>query len=313
MSIESRSQGTSPADQAEDAQRIAVAIATFRRNDLLLELLNSLESATERHAMHVIVADNDPEGGAKEVCSDHPLKPDYIHVTDPGIVPARNASLSKVSSDDDYIAFVDDDETVCPRWLDMLVTTAATHDADVVAGPVVSEYAEGTSQWVVRGNFHQRPRQQTGTPVSLAATNNSLVRRTALMSLENPRFSSDFSETGGSDSELFWRMGQNGARFIWCDEAEVTELVPLDRSTFKWIFRRGIRLGNVYGRLLLREHGRLYVSLAGIARIGLGLVKVTGDLALRRAIMQSGISTLTRGIGILGAQSRKLIHEYRRS
>ena len=52
---------------------------------------------------------------------------------------------------------------------------------------------------------------------------------------EGRRFDPAFGRSGGEDSELFGRMLRAGARFCWCDEAIVTELVPAARHRLGWL------------------------------------------------------------------------------
>ncbi|WP_197378194.1 glycosyltransferase [Mycolicibacterium mengxianglii] len=296
--------------------KVAVAVSTFRRPAELRKLLGSLKVASLNGAeIHVIVADNDPQASAKEICAGHDLEIDYIHEPRPGIVHCRNAALSRVTADCDYVAIVDDDEWVEAGWLDRLLETMESLPGprvDVVGGPVVSVFPPDAPKWVVRGGFHQRPRRVTGEAIPLAATNNVLVRLDALANLEDPTFSQEFAETGGSDSDLFWRMRREGARLVWCDEAVVTEEVPIERCTAKWIRRRAIRLGNVHGRLELREKKRWVVVAGGIARVGYGFFILVMALLIRRRCTSRAITTMGRGVGMVGAAFNSFVREYKR-
>lgn len=297
------------------AHRIAVAISTYRRPQELAKLLDSLRTAyTGPRQVDLIVADNDPGGSARQICQSHDVPIDYVHEPRPGIVHCRNAALSRVNPRvHAYIAIIDDDEWVEVGWLDELMRTMEHlpgSKPDVVAGPVVSVLPRGAPNWVSRGGFHQRPRQTTGKPVALAATNNVLIRVEALLKLNNPRFDQEFADTGGSDSELFWRMRQAGARLVWCDEAVVMEDVPLERCTAKWIARRAIRLGNVHGRLELRSRRRITVIASGLARVVYGASLLVLAALFRRRAISRAVTTLGRGMGMIGAVSNKLVHEY---
>src|SRR4051812_25495061 len=91
--------------------RVAVTVATFRRNDLLEALLDSLAVAAKRYPFRVIVVDNDPAGPAAEVAGRTDLDVTYAVEPAPGIAPARNRALDLLR-DDDAVVFVDDDEVV---------------------------------------------------------------------------------------------------------------------------------------------------------------------------------------------------------
>lgn len=297
--------------------RVAVAISTYRRPLELSKLLDSLELASEEpEIFDVIVADNDPDGSAKIVCEGHALVIDYVHEPRPGIVSCRNAALSRVRQEvHKYIAILDDDEWVQEGWLDtMLATMESSPDRriDVVGGPVLSVLPPEAPKWVVLGGFHQRPRRVTGEVIPLAATNNVLIRTESLAGLDMPFFDQGFADTGGSDSELFWRMTRAGCRLVWCDEALVMEDVPLDRCTARWLIRRAVRLGNVHGRLELRTKPRWKVIGGGVARAVYGFALLWIAAAARRRAAARAVTTFGRGIGMVGAANNNLVHEYAR-
>src|SRR5258705_4394347 len=104
--------------------RVAICIATHRRPQGLLALLQSLDGLVFDGAapeVRVIVADNDEAESARAICDGardwlrHPLT--YVVEKRPGIPQARNASLAPALGSVDWIAFADDDELADPRWL----------------------------------------------------------------------------------------------------------------------------------------------------------------------------------------------------
>ena len=72
-----------------------------------------------------------------------------------------------------------------------------------------------------------RLRHRTGTKIDAreARTGNALVNAEWFRT-EMP-FDPKFANTGGEDYDFFSRIKARGARFEWCDEAEVFEAVPL--------------------------------------------------------------------------------------
>src|SRR5262249_31641540 len=140
--------------------RVAICIATWRRPQGLLALLQSLDALVfegPEPELCVIVADNDERESAHAVCESardwlrHPLH--YVVEKRRGIPQARNASLLAALGRVDWIAFADDDEVADPRWLDALLRAQLASGADVVSGPVVPRFATGTPAWVAQGPF----------------------------------------------------------------------------------------------------------------------------------------------------------------
>lgn len=298
--------------QIEQAQ-VCISIATFRRPDLLASLLESVEVSV-RNAMamapRIIVVDNDPEGSAARVVEKSTLACEYIHEPRPGIVAARNAALKSLLPRQRWIVFVDDDETVAEDWYARLLG-ARELGAAVVSGPVIPVYPESTPSWIVRGGFFERPRLSTGSNNPYPATNNTLVDRFELDRLDPPRFDESYSETGGSDSELFARMRAQGARILWCDEAIVYEVVPAARANFRWIWRRNIRLGNVARRVSLGSRSAATVACVGSARAAVGAAWSVWDL-LTGGPRRRSIGHLAKGIGMVQAAFGRHVREYSR-
>ncbi|ALJ19074.1 glycosyltransferase family 2 protein [Microbacterium sp. No. 7] len=292
---------------------VAIGIATYRRPALLRQLLESLRDLERPVPVSVYVVDNDADGSAREVAAEFAdLDVRYSVEPAPGIAEARNAFLRAVA-DETHVAFVDDDERVAPDWLVRLWDAAHAYDAEVVAGPVVPVFPPNAPTWAIAGGFFERPRVATGQRMPLAATNNSLVRRTALQRLDSPWFDPAFSRTGGSDSDLFHRMVAAGATIVWCDEAVVEEDVPLERMTWEWVKRRAERTGNVRARLLLNDGKRLRVGVEGVARLAVGGLRITTRTLRRRPVDAHALNTWMRGLGLLRAMRGDLIQEYQRS
>jgi len=288
-----------------------IAVATYKRPDLLCDLLSSLEASTNQE-FRVVIVDNDPSRSAREVALGSPLRIEYVVEPTPGIAAARNAALDRIAESDDFILFVDDDERVDPIWLDALLRVQTNEQADVIAGPVISVFAPNAPSWILKGGFIQRARFATGDSVLSPATNNTLVRVEYLRSLGMPHFSESFSMTGGSDTEYFRRLRAAGAKMVWCNEALVYEDVPPNRATFAWIWRRGIREGNVSGRLRLREIHRPRLFIEGVARVLYGVARQTVDYVSGRGPRAKSFAYITRGLGWIGASRNQFVIEYAR-
>lgn len=244
---------------------VLIAVITYKRQNGLQDLLDSLMGIETTIRWRVVVVDNDRDGSAAPTVAEHPLNVRYEIEPDPGISAARNRCLDLIEDDDDALVFVDDDELVSPSWLDELVRTAENYDVDIVAAPVLALPPKQVPKWLTTGGFMHRRVRPTGDSSGIPATGNVLIRTDALRRLGSPRFDDSFSFTGGSDTDFFVRLLSQGASMVWCAEAVVYEHVPLERTRLTWLARRYARGGEVWARIALRTNNRAKIALLGTA------------------------------------------------
>lgn len=291
-----------------------IAIASYRRPTGLQKLLDSIQEAVESTSVEILVVDNDSAESARTVATEHPLRPVYVVEPQAGIAAARNRALDHFSDRHHGIIFVDDDEWVSPTWLTTLTGYAAQTGADVVLGPVVSVYPKETPEWVQRGGFIQRRIRETGLQLPSAATNNTLLLRDAWVRSGLPRFDPSFSDTGGSDTDLFRGVRKSGATILFCAEALVYEEVPLERLSFRWLRRRAIRNGIVDTRVRLKHKDSLVKGLVGgVLRAGYGILFLGVGIATGRGMQARPYENLFNAYGRFAALFNFRIREYARA
>lgn len=291
---------------------IVITVATYRRPELLADLLLSLESMSTRRNFRVVVVDNDVNESAADTARASQLALTYVVEPAPGIAEARNRGLDEVTPDDSAVIFVDDDERVAVDWLDRLADGAAELGTDVVTGPVVSVFDSSCPRWIIDGGFIQRPRHRTGTLLSTAATNNTLMSVKAWEQVGRPRFDSAFSETGGSDTEFFTGLTRKGLTIAWIDDALVEEDVPENRATFRWIWRRAVRGGNVQARVQSVESRRVAMALRVLGSLPYRAVRLLVGLIRHRRLRAVDVVPLAWQLGLVGGLSGRLVKEYKR-
>lgn len=304
---------------------VVIGILTFRRpEDLAAALPLLLEQATEVQAddrrVEILVVDNDAEGGARGVAAavaDDRVR--YVVEPVPGIAAARNRVLEE-SGEARFVVFIDDDERPHRGWLQSLLDTQERSQAVAVAGAVVSDFAEPLEPWIRDGDFFRRRRLATGTPIGVAATNNLLLDMSAVRSAKL-RFDAAFGLSGGSDTLFTRQLAAAGGRMVWCDDAVVTDHVPVERLTRRWLLRRAFRSGNSASRVdvVLAAGGperaavRASAVARGTARCGVGLVRwVLGVVTVSRAHRARGLRTAARGAGMVAGAAGVVYAEYRR-
>lgn len=292
-------------------QNVLVGICTFNRNDGLKRLLDSLGSHYATHHFRVLVIDNSPTGAAEELVRAEFDWVEYVHEPKPGIVAARNRVLAN-RRDEWALIFIDDDEFVSNDWYSKLVGHALEGGADVYFAPVLADLPSGTPAWIRNGGFFDRPRYATGREMPFGPTNNVIMNCRIFEEYNRAFFDEAFSESGGSDVDLFWRLKAQGARLEWFDDAVVFEIIPAERLTEQWIRNRFRRLGNNQGLLMRRDMAAGRVLIHGLARVGVGGSRVIFRSVLRRPLRRQDLGLLNIGYGMLGYIFGSRPHEYRR-
>lgn len=268
--------------------------------------------------VRVVVLDNDCDPRIAELVRAHAadgrLDVGYVAVPEAGIPAVRNAALREARLHD-YLAFVDDDEELPPRWLLSHLTALGRFDADVVAGPVLPRASEARPAWLSdlsAYRFHE-PRLPPGARLPWCATNNTVVRTRALGDF---RFDERYRASGGSDSHFFFRLARSGARIVWNPEGRVVGPLPRERMTLSWILRRAFRGGAVRTRLRLDVLGpgpwmadqltKAVASLVlGTMLLLIGLVRWSAPTALRGSQrMSAGLGVCAGFFGVVGQEYR---------
>lgn len=300
-----------------------IGVATYRRPDHLRRILPALQAEVSASSSHtqILIVDNDPsDGAAKAIVGDFG-SPDvrYVHEPEPGISAARNRALVEAGTAD-VILFIDDDEMPHQGWLDLMLDCWSHFRCVAVAGPAVASFDGLLDPWVEASGVFDRWTFDTGTVVQGAASNNLLLDLGQLHAL-GVRFDPEFGISGGSDTMLTRTLSQRGGTLRWCDEAEVADLIPADRTTKRWVIRRIFRTSNTWSRVHLklapsqrkRFPQRVNLVLRGVLRMGSGLSRVgrgtlTGDLRMRA----TGTCSVVSGSGMVLGAAGYVWHEYRR-
>ena len=291
---------------------ISICVITYKRPEKLQRLLQTLNELTfqkiECPEIEVIVVDNDTAGVAARVCSEMRSEFKWILKTSVesrrGITYARNKSVALASSKADFIAITDDDEIATRSWIENLLLAQKRHNSDIVTGPNLPYFInKNVPKWIVKGKFFDPPRWETGTRVSVAFTNNVLVKAEIFRSL-NPVFDNRFALSGGEDAYLFLNLNKKGHKIVWADDAIMYDGIPASRTTIKWILLRGYRTWSSYSSFekemypsLTKQSTRI---LKGLALILIGISRLIPSLFLGKAAIVMSLLYIFRGMGTLG-------------
>lgn len=261
----------------QDPPKISVCVCTYKRPELLGQLLDSLSKQTfPLSQFEVIVVDNDQSASARSVVDEAiRLHPDLYMRYDiepiQGISYARNRTVAL--SKGELLAFIDDDEWAVSNWLSDLVANMTKLEVDAVLGPVTPKYPACTRAWVINSRFFERPRFATGTFIGSenGYTCNALVKTCRVKSRQPAPFDVRFARSGGEDYDLFKWLEDQGCKFVWCDEAEVCEEVPSIRQTLGFVLERGLRVSTTYWQNINRNRSRAHAVAEAFLGAGIGI------------------------------------------
>ena len=322
---------SAPAPQTENTRlHVRIAVLTYKRPEDIaaaLPRLTAQAASVTAGSVYadVVVVDNDPEGGAADYVREFAATSDvavrYENEVTPGISAARNRALDTADGVD-LLVFIDDDERPSERWLALMLETYLEHDRPAaVVGSVISEYQVEPDSFIQAGRFFDRRRLPSGTPVDVAATNNLLLDMHQLRAMDL-RFDMEFGISGGGDTMFTRTLRKNGGVMIWCDEAEVIDVVPVSRSNRDWVLRKAFRIGSLSSVTSLKladtTADRVKLRLAqtgrGAVRVAGGAARVLVGVATRsEAHRARGQRTVARGAGMVSGAWGYVYSEYKRS
>jgi len=228
---------------------ISVCVCTYKRPELLQQLLNELacQETQDRFTFDVVVADNDAGESARPVV-DHwmstgsPMVVAYCVEPQQNIALARNAAVKHATGD--FVAFFDDDQLPIRQWLLTLYLACERYRVEGVLGPVKPRFETPPPSWVVAGGFCERPTYATGFVIDWrkGRTGNVLLKREVFDGVDVP-FRPEFLT--GEDQDFFRRMIEAGGKFVWCNEAVAYEITPRFRWSLRFMLRRSLLRGQV--------------------------------------------------------------------
>ncbi|HEX2903778.1 MAG TPA: HAD-IIIA family hydrolase, partial [Jatrophihabitans sp.] len=269
----------SPQPAAADPGRVAVVIPTIGRPQLRVLLSALIQSVPAD--VPVLVVD-DSAGG---VLADSALLSEFgadlalqlLHSGSRGPAAARNVGWRAVAAD--WIAFLDDDVVVSPRWYHELCADLSGLPPQVHGSQAVIE---------VPLPLHRRPTDFERGTAGLAGarwiTADLAYRRTALAAVNG--FDERFPRAFREDSDLALRVEDAGGRLVLGARRTKHPVRPAD-----WATSLRQQAGNADDALMWRLHGRDWRQRAAAHRgrlpghlltVALAALALTGRSRLRR-------------------------------
>ena len=202
---------------------IAVVIPTFNRRDLLEQTLRSVFDQSAPPA-EVIVVDDGSDDGTAELLGGLPVTA-VVHNPDGGWGPSRgrNEGLNRVKSP--LVAFLDSDDLLLPRALELLGSALAADPRPTFAFGTCLLAGHGQDGWQIEGEMGPEPADLLDPLRSLYARNfvpsvGTVVRTAAALAVGGfPRV------TAFAEDHYFWLLLARDA-----DPVFVTELTGVHRT-----------------------------------------------------------------------------------
>ena len=220
---------------------IAVAICTYKRNEPLAVLLESLiacaERVQERSAVGVVIDDDTRDELARPVADAFAGRFEvglrYRVSGKQNISMARNLAIETAMDLADWTAMTDDDCETPDHWLEALLETQARTGADAVTGRMVRRVPDGSSRWITEEPFLELGVEQfaDGTEMPSAATFNTMISSDWLKANPEIRFAPAYGVVGGEDMVFFRAAKAAGLSIRFSEQGFVYENESAERAT----------------------------------------------------------------------------------
>ena len=258
-------------------QQISVCICTYRRPILLERLLSALEQQDTEgfFEFSVVIVDNDKSESTRSIVESFArqsrISVCYDVEPEQNIALARNRALA--NSQGNFVAFIDDDEIPPESWLLRLYKALTNYHCDGILAPVLPQFEQAPPQWVLKGNYFDRPSHPTGHVLAWTNTRTGNVLLKRELFREGQKWFDPAFGSGGEDRDLFRRLIEKGHTFIWCNEAAVYETVPSNRWKRTVLLKRAL----LRGKMALNTPG---TGVLSILKSVIAIIAYTASLPL---------------------------------
>jgi glycosyltransferase involved in cell wall biosynthesis len=264
------------------APLVSFIIPTYQRPQLLYDTVMNLRQLAPCPVVdtEVIVVDNDPQrsawpafGQLRAACPPT-MSLRYVHETRQGVSYARNRGIEEARGD--FLAFLDDDILVQPRWLAGVMDCFSRTGADCVGGRTLIKWEAPPDEIV--GKYQARllaldqgldSFRMLGP--QLPGGGNVAFRKSVFT--DGRRFCTSLGPVGkilgfGEDSELIRRVLKDGLVVWYCPEALGYHRTGGERLKPGYVLRQKYFLGISHAIIDIRMRGRLFQLTRAIARLG---------------------------------------------
>jgi glycosyltransferase involved in cell wall biosynthesis len=291
---------------------VAVCVCTYNRPEGLRMLLEALDlqrfTQLRDEEVRIVVVDNSQDGSAAGICNAYAAHGRFslflVHERRKGLSMARNAALvAACETPTRYAASIDDDELPSPWWLQSLLDTMDTTGAAAAVGPVYPIFEVPPGRWVPTSAYADLRPPRDGF-VDDGYTCNAMLDLAAVRHL---RFDDRFNQMGGEDTIFFKQLREGGARIAWSEQAIVQAIIPRQRMSSAWLWRRWYRTGMIEAYVGRYDpasgKGAVFNFARGLARMLAGSALIAGTALLygwhKPDKVVASFYTACRGAGLI--------------
>jgi len=224
---------------------ISVIIPTFRRPMSLIRAVRSVFAQDTAALFELVVIDNSPEGSAAHALRalqiESPVPMRYGHEPRIRAAHARNAALKLASGA--HIAWLDDDQEASSNWLAQLSQVMTRTRADCVFGPIHARAPQDSLHRRRVEALYSRQGPEANVIIDrIFGINNSIMKRSTMLA---NAYSFDASEhdVESDHRRLLLEARDNGARFAWAAQADVTAHIGAARARLAHLLLRAYASG----------------------------------------------------------------------
>lgn len=228
-------------------KRISIAVCTYNRADHLPPLVRALSRQKATIPFEILVVNNNSTDRTEEVLGliarECPIRFRYVIEEKQGIVHARNRAIEE-ARENDYLAFIDDDELPGSRWLDSAVDALDREGAYCVGGEIRVKLSDSERpRWLddellyFLGKVDNGPDPFWIKDRSTPVWSGNVAYRISVFS-DGLRFDHRYNRKGigvggGSDEIMFHALLDHGLKVRYRPDMVIEHLVE------KWRLRRG--------------------------------------------------------------------------
>lgn len=251
--------------------KLSIIIATYNRAESLIRALNSIaEQGADPSLWEAVVVNNNSTDNTaqavEEFISAHKeLNLRLVAEPKQGLSNARNGGIAAAKGA--ILAFVDDDQTLVPTFVQSYIDFFDTNPCAMVAGgAVIPQYQHSYPQWMpalleqmIANPIAERASVSTFKRGRIPAGGNMVFRREIFdrYGLFNPKLGRNGkSLIGGEESDLFARLRREGVALYFVPKAAIYHHIPDAKLTVEYIERLSLNVGKSK-RLRAEADGKL--------------------------------------------------------
>jgi succinoglycan biosynthesis protein ExoM len=297
---------------------VTVSIATYDRVDLLERTIASVQAQQTKLSFEILITDNHATANARplveRMAETSPVPLRYQEEPARNMSVLRNAGIKAARGA--FVAFIDDDETADPAWLEELMGAVRRTGADIAVGYRAAIFgAKGPPAYDPSGKSFERTINlppDSLVPLVRAdgkhefglGTGNSMFNAATCFRDAEPFSVAIFGKAGGEDSEFFVRQYKEGRTIVWAAKAKVTELVAEHRTTAAYRLLRTRRETQAYVTTYVhhapnRAQAWLKLMVKGVMQTVAGAVITVATWEFGSERRMTGRLLLTHGLAKL--------------